>query len=141
MTAAIVQLCSDPRLNHEVIRPQIAARLERLQLRAERIFLLNDVGGNVGDNTRNTIDLLRRQRELIVLAAVLHHDDCLAAQQGLRRDLDATARQLTGMLVERNIDVPVLTGHLVTENSTLLWDDEPHPNFESFAFRMPRMFG
>jgi hypothetical protein len=141
MTAAIVQVCSDPRLNHEVIRPQVIAKLERLGLRADRVFILNDIGGNVGENTRNAIDLLVRLRERIVLAAVLHHDDCLAAAQGLRRELQATARQLTGMLIERHGEIAVLTGHLLTESNTLLWDDEPRRALEASGFRMPRMFG
>jgi hypothetical protein len=45
------------------------------------------------------------------------------------------------MLIERHAKAPVLTGHILTETSTLLWDDEPHPTLDTFSFRMPRMMG
>ena len=58
MTAALVQVCSDPRLNHELVRYQVREKLDRLHLRAERIFILNEVGANIGSNLRNILELL-----------------------------------------------------------------------------------
>jgi len=55
MAAALVVVCVEPRINHEVIRIQVRQRLERSGIRAERIYILNDIGGNPGSNLRNTI--------------------------------------------------------------------------------------
>ena len=141
MSAAIVQICTDPRLSHEVIRVQVNERLDRRGLRADRVFILNDVGGNVGSNTSNTLDLLQRRDEPLLFAAVLHHDGCLAAEEGLRIPLDRTSRQLASYLADRRIRVPVVTGAILTETSAITWSDEPRPNYETTPFRMPRMFG
>jgi hypothetical protein len=63
MSAALVQICADPRFGHEVIRIQVNEPLERRGLRADRAFILNDVGGNVGSNTSSTLNLLQRRDE------------------------------------------------------------------------------
>jgi hypothetical protein len=141
MTAAIVQVCMDPRLNHDVIRQQVIERLARRGQVADRVFILNDAGGNLGSNTRNTLDVLVRRREPLLLAAVLHHDDCLAAAEGLRYSLDDTAAQLGALLAQRGINSPVLTGTILTETSAVSWSDDPRLSYEAVPFRMPRMFG
>ena len=141
MTAALIQVCTDPRINIELIRDQVVERLTNLGLRADRVFILNEIGGNLGSNTRNTLDLLVRRREPVVLAAVLHHDDCLAAAAGMRTPLERTAAALRTLLAERQVRCPVLTGDILTETSALTWTDEPRRTYETLAFRMPRMFG
>jgi hypothetical protein len=141
MSAAIVQICTDPRLSHEMIRVQVNERLERRGLRADRVFILNDVGGNVGSNTSNTLDLLQRRDEPLLFAAVLHHDGCLAAVEGVRVPLERTSLQFASFLADRRIRVPVVTGAIITETSAITWSDEPRPNYETVSFRMPRMFG
>jgi hypothetical protein len=141
MTAAIVQVCMDPRLNHDMIRQQVVERLARRGQVADRVFILNDAGGNLGSNTRNTLDVLVRRREPLLLAVVLHHDDCLAAAEGLRYSLDDTAAQLGALLAQRGINSPVLTGMILTETSAVSLSDEPRPSYEAVPFRMPRMFG
>ena len=44
MASALVGVCVDPRINHELIRIQVRQRLERSGIRAERIYVLNEVG-------------------------------------------------------------------------------------------------
>ena len=134
MAAAVVEVCVDPRINHEVIRIQVRQRLERSGLRAERIYILNDVGGNPGSNFRNTIQLLSRMSEPIVFCAVLHHTDCLSAQSGLRSDLAVAARQMAAELSAAKAQAPVLTGQIRTESNELLWSDEPVWRHVPFTF-------
>jgi hypothetical protein len=141
VTAALVQVCTDPRLNHELIRAQTIEKLTRLGLDAERVFILNEIGGNLGSNLRNTLSLLQRRGEPVVFSAVLHHDDCLAAQAGLRQPLDRVATQLRTLLVEHALNIPVHTGDILTETSAVSWSDEPRRSYETIGFRMPRMFG
>lgn len=141
MSAVIVNICVDPRLNHEAIRTQVGTRLERMGRQADRIFITNDIGGNVGSALRNTIELLVSQREAIVLAAVLYHDDCVAERAGMRRPLTTSAEQLAALLTDRSLNAALLTGSILTETSQILWSDEPLRNFEVFNFRMPRVFG
>lgn len=136
MAAALVQLCVDPRLNHELLRIQVRQKLERLRAAADRIFILNDIGGNVGTTFRNTVKLLATRQEPIVLCAVLHHDDCLAEQQGMRTPLDVSAKEMAAYLAERNIPCPVLTGTIRIENNHLLWSDLSEPRYEPFTFHM-----
>jgi hypothetical protein len=133
MAAAVVQVCSDPRLNHEVIRVQVQSKLERLGLQADRIFILNDGGGNISANTRNTLELLTRRQDIVVFGAVLHHDDCLADQAGMRRPLATSVQQLASLLSERDIQCPVSSGIIRTESS--------ERSYEAFPFRMPRLSG
>lgn len=134
MAAALVEVCVDPRISHEVIRIQVRQRLERSGIRAERIYILNDVGGNPGSNFRNTIQLLSRMSEPIVFCAVLHHTDCLSAQSGLRSDLAVAAPQMAAELSNANAHAPVLTGQIRTENNELLWSDEPVWRYVPFTF-------
>jgi hypothetical protein len=141
MPAAIIQVCVDPRLHHELLNVQVRSRLERLRLQADRIFLLGDVGGNPGSNTSNTLDLLAQSHEPVVLAAVLHHDDCYAAAYGMRHPLQASARALESLLRERHIACPVLTGNIYTATNEIVWTDEPRKIHEVLPFRMPRMLG
>ena len=139
MNAAVVQICADPRLSHDVVRLQVQQRLERMSLQADRIFLLNEIGGNLGSNMQNTVEMLQQERQRIVLAAVLHHDDCIAFKAGLRVPLERSVSGLSTYLASRSITCPVLSGQIETENSAVTWSDEPRPNYESFNFRMPRM--
>ena len=134
MAAALVVVCVDPRINHEVLRIQVRQRLERSGIRAERIFILNDVGGNPGPNFRNTLQLLARLSERIVFCAVLHHTDCLSAQSGLRGDLAVAAQQMAAALSGANAHAPVLTGQIRTETNELRWSDEPAWRYEPFTF-------
>ena len=113
-------------------------RLERSGIRAERIYVLNDVGGNPGSNFRNTIQLLSRMSEPIVFCAVLHHTDCLSAQSGLRSDLAVAVQQMAAELSANTPPFatipPVLTGQIRTENNELLWADEPVWRYLPFTF-------
>ena len=134
MAAAVVEICVDPRLSHELIRVQVRQRLDRLGIRADRIFILNDVGGNPGSNFHNTIQLLSRMSDPIVFCAVLHHSDCLSAQSGLRSDLAVAAQQMAAELSAANVHAPVLTGRIRTENNELHWSDEPVWRYVPFTF-------
>ncbi|HEY7270779.1 MAG TPA: hypothetical protein VH951_13220 [Dehalococcoidia bacterium] len=140
MAAAVVNICVDPRLNHESLRAQVAARSAGAVL-AGRVFITNEPGGNFGSSARSTIALLKRTNEPVGLAAVLHHDSCVAAAAGLRQDLAAAAKALQEALAKAGFDTAVLTGSIVTENSTILWTDQPLKSSEVLSFRMPRMYG
>jgi hypothetical protein len=134
MASALVVVCVDPRLNHEIIRTQVRQRLGRSGLRADRIYLLGEVGGNVGSNVRQTAQLLARLADPVVLAAVLHHDDCLAAREDQRKDLAASADELTTELDRLNLRCPVLTGQIRTAHSQINWSDEPEYRYQPFSF-------
>jgi hypothetical protein len=134
MASALVQVCVDPRLNHELIRIQVHQRLERSGLRADRIWVLNEVGGNLGANFRSTAQFLARTGEPIVFCAVLHHDDCLAAREGLRADLDVTAREMAAELARLKLTCAVVTGRIRTEHNHLRWSDEPESRYLPFTF-------
>jgi hypothetical protein len=134
MASALVAVCADPRIDHALIRIQVRQRLERAGIRAEQIWVLNDVGGNPGGNFRNTVELLVRTGEPIVFCAVLHHDDCLSARYGLRTELAVAAQQMAALLSHANARAPVLTGRLRTENNHLLWSDEPEWRYVPFTF-------
>jgi len=139
--AAIVNVCVDPRLNQELIRIQVKARLERLRLATDNLFVTNEIGGNIGSSFRNAALMLRERGVEIVLAAVLHHDDCVAAQAGRRQPLAQTALEIESFLRSQSVACPVLSGTLRTEDSTLIWLDEPMASREVLSFRMPRMMG
>lgn len=132
MAAAIVQVCVDPRLNHELLRAQVRQKLGRLGINAERVYLVNEVGGNLGQSFRSTVRLLGTRNERIVLCAVLHHDDCLA--MGVRAPLETTAQQVKALLGEEQVSCPVLTGNILTAQNHLLWADEPGPRYKPFTF-------
>ena len=134
MAAALVVVCVDPRLNHEIIRLQVRQKLARSGLRAERIYLLGDVGGNPGSSFRQTAELLARIGEPVVLAAVLHHDDCLAAREGQRKDLVDSAQEMSTALDRMSLHCPVLTGQIQTAHSRVLWSDEPTHRYTPFSF-------
>jgi hypothetical protein len=134
VAAAIVEVCVDPRLNHELVRIQVAQRLARLGLRTDRIYILNENGDSLGSNFRNTVKLLGIREESVVLCAVLHHDDCLAAQAGLRPDLDESARRIEAYLAEQDVVCRVLTGNIRTRDNLVSWCDEPARPYEPFSF-------
>lgn len=134
MAAALIQVCTDFRLNHELIRAQVRQRLERNGVPASRIYVLNEVGGNPGQNFTHTAQLLARVGEPIVFCAVLHHDDCLAAQQGLRLDLATAAQQLEAELGRLHVRCRVVTGEILTQHSYVRWLDEPEIRYRPFAF-------
>lgn len=122
-TAAIIQTCVDPRIDHSVLRSQVRQKLERTQTRADAIYVLNNIGGNVGSSFRITVDLLRKNDFAIVLCAVLHHDDCLAARAGLRKPLAISRADMAKALTEVRVQCPVLTGNIRTESLVVVWSD------------------
>jgi hypothetical protein len=134
MAAAIVELCVDPRLNHELVRIQVRQKLDRLGLGADRIYVLNENGDSLGSNFRNTVKLLRLRGERLVFCAVLHHDDCLAAAAGLRPDLAESAERIVDYLADHGLACPVLTGEIRTANNHLRWSDEPARADQPFTF-------
>lgn len=134
MAAALVVVCVDPRLNHELIRIQVRQRLQRDGIRAGRIYILNEVGGNVGANFGQTAQLLKRIGEPIVFCAVLHHDDCLAAREGQRTELPHTAQALAAELARLEVQCPVATGEIRTEHNHVRWSDQREPVYVPFSF-------
>lgn len=134
MAAALVQVCVDYRLNHELLRVQVRQRLQRSGLSADRIYVLNEVGGNLGTNFRNTLSLLTKKGEAIVLCAVLHHEECLAAELGVRNPLETTVQAMTSALAEQKVHCPVITGFVTLEHNHLLWSDEPQSRYQPFSF-------
>ena len=141
MAAAIIQTCVDPRLSPELLRVQVRQRLERDRLQAEDVYILSDVGGNLGSNFRNTVAMLRQLQIPIVLCGVLHHDDCRAERANLRLPLATTQSTMAKVLDDQQVRCPVLTGMVRTESSELVWQDLPRPTLEVTPFRMPRMYG
>jgi hypothetical protein len=121
MQVALIQMCVDERLNHELIRIQVGHKLAGLYLAAQRIILLNEIAGNLGENFRNTTDAMLKLRDEIVLAGVLHHDDCRAASVGLRRPLDETLAQMADYLATRGIACPLVSGNIQTANNHVTW--------------------
>src|SRR6266508_4250077 len=137
MAVALVQVCVDPRVNHELIRIQVRQRLERSGLRADRIYILNEPGGNLGTGFRRTAESLTRAGEPVVFCAVLHHDDCLMAQQGQRTELAVAAQDMAAELARLELHCPVVTGHIRTAHNNLLWSDEPEFRYVPFTFGPP----
>jgi hypothetical protein len=135
----IINVCVDPRLNHEVIRAQVKARLERERLPASRVFITSEIGGNIGSGFTNAAQMLAADGDQIVLAAVLHHDDCIADRQKRRQVLATSSEGARKTLESLGIRCPVLVGMLRTEDSRLTWADEPAVSHEVFNFRMPRL--
>ncbi len=121
MNVAILQLCVDPRLNHELIRIQVGQQLARRYLRADRVVLVNEIGGNLSASFASALDLFRRQDAQIILCGVLHHDDCLAETHGLQRPIEETAARIQNLLKERHIECPVETGRIYTETNYVRW--------------------
>lgn len=140
MTAAIINCCVDPRLNHDALRQELRQRTAA-DLPSNRVFVTTDVGGNFGSAARNTIAMLHALRDDMVIAALLHHDDCLAASQGLRHAIGPASKALETELRGAGYACPVLTGMILTENSSVAWADAPRRSLEVLSFRMPRMYG
>jgi hypothetical protein len=121
MRAAIVQVCVDDRLNHELLRIQVKHKLAAHYLNANRVFIVNEVGGNLGENFCNTADMLLKLGTEIVLAAALYHDDCLAAKHGLRRPLEETLAQMGDFLSKRGVACILASGNIYTANNHIVW--------------------
>lgn len=141
MTAALLNVCVDPRLNHEALRHQLRQRVGEQGTLPERVFVVSDVGGNIGSAARNTLSLLRRQRDRVLIVGVLHHDDCLAHAAGMRQPMESSVRALRDELKSAGFEAPVLWGTIVTQTSTIVWADRPPRSLEVIPFRMPRMYG
>ena len=129
MPVALVQVCVDERLNHELLRLQVQQRLAASYLKANRIFVLNELGGNLGQNFTNTAQLMLNSHENIVLAAILHHDDCKADQAGLRKPLDETLAQTARFLTGLKVNCLLVSGLIQTSNNVITWQGEQqiHP--------------
>ena len=132
--AAVIQVCVDPRLNHELISLQVRQKIERSGVRADWIYVVNDIGGNPGASFRNTLQLIHRAGEAVVFSALLHHDDCLAEKQGQRVELALAAQQMREELGRIGSHAPVFTGHIRTEHNHVLWADEPELRYAPFSF-------
>jgi hypothetical protein len=140
MAAVLVNICFDPRLNHEAIRKQVRDRAGS-DLASHKVFVVGDAGGNFGSGARNAIAMFARLKESVVIAALLHHDDCVAASLNMRQGLQASAKALESELRGAGFQAPVLTGAIVTDTSTIIWSDRPQKSLEVLPFRMPRMYG
>lgn len=137
--AAIINVCVDPRLNHDLIRAQVQGRLERERLSTTRVFITSDIGANIGSGFTNAAQMLAADREQIVLAAVLHHDDCVADRQRKRQPLGTSVEAAKKALSSLGVNCPVLWGTLRTEDGRLTWADQPPQSYEVLSFRMPRL--
>ncbi|MCC6804906.1 MAG: hypothetical protein IT319_18635 [Anaerolineae bacterium] len=124
MKFALIQVCVDDRLNHELLRTQIRNKLNELSIPNDHIFIVNELGGNFGENYRNTTTMITQTGSQILLAAVLHHDDCRAAQAGYRRPLDMTVSQMATYLAQAHIDCVLLSGQIQTASNLITWETE-----------------
>ena len=122
MSVALAQVCVDNRLNHELLRIQIHHKLAELYLQADAIFIMNEVGGNLGENFRGVVDMMLARKNPIVLACVLHHTDCIAHQMGRRWPMETTIERMSAYLAERGVACPLVTGNILTENNHILWE-------------------
>lgn len=123
MATALVQVCVDNRLNHELIRMQVKQHLAASYIRPDRIFVLNEIGGNLGQNLVNTAQMLVQSHETIVQVAILHHDDCLADKAGLRKPLAGTLEETANLLAGLKIKCPLVSGSIYTHNNHIVWHD------------------
>jgi hypothetical protein len=137
--AVIVSVCVDPRLEHEVIRAQVRARLERMQLPNQLVYIVGDVGGNVSASFSNTAGLIVKNQDRVELAAILYHDDCVAARLGLRKLIGVNIEAARKALRELDVEAPILSGEIRSETSAISWSDEPPHRYEVLSFRMPRL--
>jgi len=135
MQVALVQVCVDERLNHESLRIQVKHKLASLYLNAQRILVLNEVGGNFGENFRNTSEMLLKLHDRIVLAAVLHHDECRSEKLGLRRPLQETLDTMTDFLAKRGIFCILASGYIYTSNNYITWLNDRHVKENSSGWR------
>jgi hypothetical protein len=93
-------------------------------MQAQRILVLNEIGGNFGQNFRNSAELFLKTGDKIVFVAALHHDDCLAAKAGLRQPIDDTIAQMGRYLAERQVLCAISSGHIYTNNNYILWEKD-----------------
>lgn len=121
MQTAIVITCVDDRLNHELLRIQVRHKLAALYKDAGRVFVLNEIGGNFGENFRNTVDLVLQLGDDITFVAVLHHDDCRADRVGRRTPLDKTVAQVEAFLRQRGVSCSLSWGNIITANNHIVW--------------------
>ena len=125
MRVVVLQLCVDPRLQHEEVRAQVADLLGSRHNPAERIFLVGEIGGNLSESYLHTVDLALQAGGTLVAAGALHHDDCLADGRGLRAPLSETVERLRDELTARGVACPVLAGHIDTATQRVSWSEEP----------------
>jgi hypothetical protein len=118
---ALVQMCVDDRLDHTKVRARVTEKMRDIYLSADKVFLLNEVGGNFGQNFRNTLELFQDSGAEVVFCAVLHHDDCLAHKAGHRIPIEQTVASLSHYLVQRSATCPVYTGEIRTADSSVRW--------------------
>jgi len=118
---AVVQLCVDDRLDHARIRDQVRKQLRSIYLDAERIFLVNEVGGNFGENFRNSVEALRELGAEVVFCAILHHDDCAAERTGRRLPLEQSLADLAAFLSASSLTCPVYAGSIRTSTGEVTW--------------------
>ena len=124
-SVALVQLCVDDRLDHNKIRAQVVEKMRDVYLRADRVFLLNELGGNLGKNFRNTLELFQDGGAHIVFCAILHHDDCAADRAGCRLPMEQTVAELHHYLAEKGVGAPVYTANIRTSDSSVEWSSTP----------------
>ncbi len=118
---AVVQLCVDDRLDHAKVREAVRSRLRSLYLEADRIVLVNEIGGNFGENFRNTLGLFRDLGARIVFCAILHHDDCAADLAGRRVPLERSVAELAAHLSREGLTCPVYAGSIRTATGAISW--------------------
>jgi hypothetical protein len=118
---AVVELCVDDRLDHAKVREAVRSKLRSIYLEADRIILVNEVGGNFGENFRNTIDVFRELGARIVFCAILHHDDCAADLAGRRLPLERSVADLSAYLSREGLTCPVYTGTIQTATGAVSW--------------------
>ena len=118
---AVVQLCVDDRLDHGKIRAEVAKKLRGVYVAADRILLVNEIGGNFGENFRNAVEMFRSLDAQIVFCAVLHHDDCGAAAAGRRRSREQTLAEMSAYLAGQGVICPVYAGNIQTNTNEVSW--------------------
>ena len=121
MDVALIQVCVDERLNHELLRIQVKHKLAELYLKAPRILIVNELGGNLGRNFGNATKMLLKNGDKLVLAAVLHHDDCQADKMDVRKPMEATIEQMTTFLHEAGVSCVLASGNIYTHNNHIIW--------------------
>ena len=121
MDIALVQVCVDERLKHELLRIQVKHKLAELYLKAQRILIVNELGGNLGRNFGNTTKMLLKNGDKLVLAAVLHHDDCQADKLGVRKPMEETIEQMASFLSESGVSCVLASGNIYTHNNHIIW--------------------
>jgi hypothetical protein len=140
MNTAVVSVCVDPRIDHRRVRSQVERRLARMKLDADRVFIVNGLAGNVGPNVGDTARLLSANGDQVVFAAVVHHDDCIAAGKGWRKTERESLAAMGQSLKDAGFPCPVEMAFLRTEDSHISWPSEPRRQSQEVSnFRMPRL--